>query len=90
MGKNKSSNWTKYEAWYLDFDCTDHMFGTKAWFFEFDGKFRETVKLGDNSKMCVMWKGNVKLCIGGRYHVINDIYYLHGLRNNLFSIRQLQ
>lgn len=61
MAKNESSNWTRYEVRYLDSDCSDHVFGTKAWFFEFDGKFRETVKLADNSKMCVMRKGNVKL-----------------------------
>jgi transposase InsO family protein len=40
--------------------------------------------------MAVMGKGNVKLNIGGRIHVITDVYYLPGLSNNLLSIGQLQ
>jgi hypothetical protein len=65
------------------------MVGMKDWLYEFDDKFRETVKLGDNSKMAVMGKGNVKLRIGGKVVVITDVYYLPGLSSNLLSIGQL-
>ncbi|MCI17698.1 copia-type polyprotein [Trifolium medium] len=66
------------------------MVGTKDWLFNFDDGFRESVKLGNDSKMAVMGKGNFKLSIGGRTHVITDVYYLPGLGNNLLSVGQLQ
>jgi hypothetical protein len=40
--------------------------------------------------MAVMGKGSVKLSIGGRVHVITEVYYLPGLGNNLLSVGQLQ
>ncbi|CAJ2635107.1 unnamed protein product [Trifolium pratense] len=80
----------KYETWYLDSGCNNHMVETKNWLFEFDESFRESVKWGNDSKMVVMGKGNVKLNIEGRIHVITDVYYLPGLGNNLLSIGQLQ
>ncbi|MCH95382.1 copia-type polyprotein, partial [Trifolium medium] len=69
----------KEEAWYLDSGCNNQMVGTKDWLFEFDESFKESVKLGNVSKMTVMGKGNVKLSIGGRIHVITDMCYLPGL-----------
>jgi hypothetical protein len=90
MAKNEQSNNTKDEIWYLDSGCSNHMIGTKEWMFDFDSSFRETVKLGNNSKMDVMGKGNVKLCIGGKVLVITNVYYLPGLGSNLLSIGQLQ
>ncbi|PNX74620.1 putative LRR receptor-like protein kinase, partial [Trifolium pratense] len=80
----------KHEAWYLDSGCNNHMVGNKDWLFELDESFRESVKLGNDSKMAVMGKCNVKLNIEGRIHVITDVYYLPGLSNNLLSIGQLQ
>lgn len=52
--------------------------------------FRESIKLSDDSKLSVMRRGNLKLCIGGMIQVITDVYYISGLRNNLLSIGQLQ
>jgi hypothetical protein len=40
--------------------------------------------------MAVMGRGNVKLSIGGRTHVITGVYYLPGLSNNLLSVGKLQ
>lgn len=62
------------------------MIGTKDWLFDFDGNFRESVKLGDDSKMSGMRRGYLKLLIGGIIQVITNVYYLLGLRNNLLSI----
>ncbi|CAJ2634874.1 unnamed protein product [Trifolium pratense] len=78
------------EIWFLDSGCSNHMVGRKDWLFNFDDNFRETVKVGDNSKMSVMGKGNLKLQIGGITQVITEVYYLPGLKNNLLSIGQLQ
>ncbi|CAJ2648156.1 unnamed protein product [Trifolium pratense] len=80
----------KESTWYIDSGCSNHMVGTKEWFFDFDDTFRESVKLGNDSKMAVMGRGNVKLCINGRTHVITNVYYLPGLGNNLLSVDQLQ
>jgi hypothetical protein len=48
------------------------------------------VKLGNDSKMQVMGKGNLRLFIGAITQVITDVHYLPGLSNNLLSIGQLQ
>ncbi|GAU49517.1 hypothetical protein TSUD_300440 [Trifolium subterraneum] len=61
MTQQQSCTNTSDQLWFLDFGCSNHMIGTKEWLFDFDDKFRETVKLGDNSTMQVMGKGNVKL-----------------------------
>jgi len=79
----------KDEVWFLDSGCSNHMIGTKDWLFEFDSEFRESVKLGDDSRMPVMGRGNLKFLIGGMIQVITNVYYLPGLRNNLLSIGQL-
>ncbi|GAU24937.1 hypothetical protein TSUD_311720 [Trifolium subterraneum] len=81
---------TSDQVWFVDSGCSNHMIGTKEWLFNFDDKFRETVKLGDNSTMQVMGKGNVKLYLAGQVTVISDVYYLTDLKNNLLSIGQLQ
>lgn len=65
------------------------MIGTKDWLFDYDDAFRESVKIGDDSKMHVIGKGNLKLCFGGKILIITNVYYLLGLRNNLLSIGQL-
>ncbi|GAU44848.1 hypothetical protein TSUD_112220 [Trifolium subterraneum] len=78
------------EVWFLDSGCSNHMIGTKEWLYDFDENVRECVKLGDDSRMEIKGKGNLKLCIGGLTQVITDVYYIPGLKNNLLSIGQLQ
>lgn len=57
---------------------------------DFDDKFRESMRLGNYSKMVVMGRGNGNICFKGRIHVITDVYYIAGLGNNLLSVGQLQ
>jgi hypothetical protein len=90
MAYNDGIKLGKEEVWYIDSGCSNHMVGNKEWFFDFDDNFRESVRLGNDSKMAVMGKGSVKLSIGGRVHVITEVYYLPGLGNNLLSVGQLQ
>lgn len=60
------------------------------WFYDLDEKFRMSIKLGDNSKMLVMGKRNIKLQIGGLTQVITDVYYIPKLKNSLLiSTEQL-
>ncbi|GAU39634.1 hypothetical protein TSUD_397220 [Trifolium subterraneum] len=86
------SNQHKYEneTWFLDSGCSNHMVGHKDWMFEFDETYSDYVKLGDDSRMAVKGKGNIKLCINGVVHVISNVYFVPGLKTNLLSIGQLQ
>ncbi|PNY02869.1 copia-type polyprotein [Trifolium pratense] len=88
QGTDESND--KKAVWYLDSGCSNHMVGNKEWLFDFDVIFRESVKLGDDSKMAVMGKGNLKLNINGMVQARTDVYFLPGLKNNLLSIGQLQ
>lgn len=80
----------KREVWFLDFGCSNHMSGNKEWFSELDESFRQSVKLGNNTKMPVVGKGNVRMQVNGFVQVISDVYYILELKNNLLSIGQLQ
>ncbi|CAL8156633.1 unnamed protein product [Prunus armeniaca] len=77
-------------AWFLDSGCSNHMSGNKQWFVDFDEKFRHSVKLGNNSRMPVMGRGNIKLEIGGIIQVVTNVFYIPELTNNLLSVGQLQ
>jgi len=81
---------SKEDAWFLDSGCSNHMCGDKSNFNEIDESFRHVVKLGNNTKMNVFSKGNVKLNVNGVTHVIQDVFYVPELKNNLLSIGQLQ
>lgn len=48
------------------------------------------VKLGNDTKMNVFGKGNVNLQVNGVNHVIQDVYFVPELKNNLLSLGQLQ
>lgn len=80
----------KEQVWFLDSGCSNHMYGTKEWFIDFDGNFRQNVKLGDDRRMMVERKGSLRLEINGITQVISSVYFVPGLRNNLLSVGQLQ
>jgi hypothetical protein len=48
------------------------------------------VKLGDNSKMMVMGKENIRLQVGGMTQVITEVYFASELKKNLLSVGKLQ
>jgi hypothetical protein len=63
-------------TWYLDSGCSNHMCGDKYLFYELDETFRETVKLGNNSCMSVMGKGDIKFHIKNNIvHTISSVFY---------------
>ncbi|KAA8518478.1 hypothetical protein F0562_015952 [Nyssa sinensis] len=51
------------DVWFLDSGCSNS--ANKEWFSDLDKEFRQFVKLGNNSKMAVLGKGNTKLQIAG-------------------------
>ncbi|KAA8538687.1 hypothetical protein F0562_028332 [Nyssa sinensis] len=57
-------------AWFLDSGCNNHMCGHKEFFSELDESFRKFVKLGDNSRIGVMGKGNIHLQVNHVSQVI--------------------
>lgn len=66
------------------------MTGNKGWFCEINESFRHTVKLGNNSKLAVMGKGNIIFEVEGITQLISDVFFVPELSNNLLSIGQLQ
>lgn len=78
------------DVWFLDSGCSNHMCGDKSLFSDLNEGFSQMVKLGNNSKMSVIGKGNVRLIVSGSVHVITEVFYVPELRNNLLSIGQLQ
>jgi hypothetical protein len=76
--------------WFLDSGCSNHMCGEKNIFCELDSNFRESVKLGNNSRLAVQGKGNIRLEVKGIMFIITDVFYVPDLKNNLLSIGQLQ
>ena len=61
-----------------------------SFFCDLDENFKETVKLGNNSSMTVMGKGNVKIRVTENTQVIIGVFYIPDLKGNLLSISQLQ
>lgn len=59
-------------------------------FFDLNENFRQKVKLGNNTCMDVLGKGNVRLKINGLTHVITEVFFVPELKTNILSIDQLQ
>jgi len=78
------------DVWFLDSGCSNHMCGKKEYFSNFNEKFRESVKLGNNTSMVVSGKGNIRLQVNGIAQIITGVFYVPELKNNLLSIGQLQ
>ena len=81
---------TREEIWFLDSGCSNHMSGNKEWFTDLNEDFKQTVKLGNDSRIAVTGIGSVRLCVNDIVQVITNVYYIPELKNNLLSIGQLQ
>ncbi|KAM5583100.1 hypothetical protein ABKV19_003159 [Rosa sericea] len=78
------------EVWFLDSGCSKHLTGDRVWFSDLDEGFRQTVKLGNNTRMNVMGKGTIRLSVEGFVQVVSGVFYIPELKNNLLSVGQLQ
>ena len=67
-------------AWFLDSGCSNHMCGDRAIFSRLDESFKHSVKLGNNTRMEVTGKGDVKLLINGVNLIITEVYYVPKLK----------
>ncbi|CAL8125961.1 unnamed protein product [Prunus armeniaca] len=70
------------DTWYLDSGCSNHMCGNKLLFSDLDENFRENVKLGNNSSICVMEKGFAIL-------IQKDNCQIHHPEKGLFAQAQM-
>ena len=76
---------------YLDSGCSNHMCGNKSLFYDLDETFRETVKLGNNSCMSDIGKGDIKFHMkNNTVQTITNVFYVPDLKSNLISMGQLQ
>jgi len=80
----------KDNEWFLNSGCSNHMSGNKNWFMQLDEDFWHKVKLGNDTCLAVMGKGNIRIVVSGVTHMISHVYYVPELINNLLSLGQLQ
>lgn len=78
------------DVWFLDSGCSNHMCGDSSLFNEIEKGLNKTVRLGIHTQMKVVGKGSVRLLIEGVSHLVQDVFYVPDLKNNLLSIGQLQ
>ncbi|GKC36122.1 retrovirus-related pol polyprotein from transposon TNT 1-94, partial [Tanacetum coccineum] len=70
--------------WYLDFGCSKHMIGDRSQLSNFVHKFLGTVKFGNDQVAKIIRYGDYQI---GNV-IISRVYYVEGLRHNLFSVGQ--
>ena len=78
------------DIWFLDSGCSNHMTGNISMFSMLNENLKSQVTLGTYSKVSVMGKG--RLCVlrkKGERKSISDVYYVHSMKCNLFSIGKL-
>ena len=68
---------TREEIWFLDSGCSNHMSGNKEWFTNLNEDFKQTVKLGNDSRIAVMGIGSVRLCVNDIVQVPMFIIFLN-------------
>lgn len=86
MGSSGKQESLRKKVWFLDSGCSNHMSGDRSLFSTLDKSFSHSVKLGNNKRMEVVGKGNLKLMFNGASYMISDVYYVPELKNNLLSL----
>ncbi|GAA0144188.1 hypothetical protein LIER_04700 [Lithospermum erythrorhizon] len=76
------------DIWYIDSGCSNHMCKEENMFSSLDKTFSHTVKLGNNNRLQVRGKGNVKFNWKGTIYTITDVYFIRELKSNLLSVGQ--
>ncbi|GJT68712.1 retrovirus-related pol polyprotein from transposon TNT 1-94 [Tanacetum coccineum] len=69
-------------VWYLDSECSKHMTRNRSQLTNFINKFLGTVKFGNDQIAKIMGYGDYQI----RNVTISRVYYVGGLRHNLFSV----
>ena len=75
--------------WYLDNGASNHMSGNRLFFNELDETTLGKVRFGDDSRIDIRGKGSVRFLFkGGEKKILNNVYYIPGLRSNIISLGQ--
>ena len=90
MSVVSSENQSSCDTWYLDSICSNHMIGNIELFSSLDNSVQTKVTLGTDIQVTVLGKGNITILTKqGVPRVMNDVYYVFGLKHNLMSTGQL-
>lgn len=77
-------------TWYLDNGASNHMTGQRYMFKSLDETVKGQVRFGDGSTVCIEGKGKVSLrCKNGEEHILEGVYFIPTLCNNIISLGQL-
>ena len=78
------------QVWYLDNGASNHMTGQRGKFKELDERVTGKVKFGDGSTVSIEGKGSVAFqCKNGEERVLQEVYFIPNLCNNIISLGQL-
>nr|GFA37203.1 retrovirus-related Pol polyprotein from transposon TNT 1-94 [Tanacetum cinerariifolium] len=84
LGSVTISRVVQIVLWYLDSGCSKHMTRNHSQLMNFVSKFLGTVRFGNDQTAKIMGYGDYQL---GSV-TISRVYYVEGLRHNLFSVGQ--
>ncbi|XP_074383667.1 uncharacterized protein LOC141725137 [Apium graveolens] len=86
----QSSEQVESNLWYLDNGASNHMTGQRSKFKELNENVTGQVRFGDGSTVDIKGKGSVILsCKNGEERILDEVYFIPMLRNNIISLGQL-
>ena len=75
--------------WYLDNGASNHMSGNCSFFKDLDEGVTGKVRFGDDSRIDIKGRGSILFRLkGGEKKLLNNMYYIPGLRSNIVSLGQ--
>ncbi|XP_077234703.1 uncharacterized protein LOC143876907 [Tasmannia lanceolata] len=77
------------ETWYIDSGCSNHMTGNKGVFVKLEESLQSEVRTGDDKRLSVRGSGDILVQTKKGVKRISNVFYVPGLKHNLFSVGQL-
>ncbi|XP_077246125.1 uncharacterized protein LOC143885992 [Tasmannia lanceolata] len=77
------------ETWYIDSRCNNHMTGNKGVFVKLDESLQSEVRTGDDKRLSVRGSSDILVQTKKGVKRISNVFYVPGLKHNLFSVGQL-